>query len=199
MIRNISNSPNFGSSIVFNKTLYQGFNRAIIEARNGNNNIANEFANSVNYIKNDGKDDIYTVETRNSGYDRKNRCYLLKNGETIAHDDYGTLGENVMYLISCHAEEQSGKSMAFPPADVSAAKITELVNIVQKDLTNLDVAAKNIKTVAPRVSNAQKAMSNILKELETKKTKSLLAESEAESVVNKLKNIMGDKHFGEMI
>ena len=199
MIRSISNTPSFGSSIVFNKTLYEGFNRAIIEARNGYNTKANEFANAVTYIQNDGKNDVFTIETKNSGYEPKERCYLLKNGKEIAHDDTETLGENVMYLITEYAEYESCEPMTYPSADISAATIKGLVNDVQEKLDILSDKAGNIKTIAPRVSNAQKAMDNILRELGTKRTKSILAENESASVVNKLKNIMGDKHFGEML
>ena len=99
MIKGLSSIPSFGSTIVRNDYLLKGFSQAKVDTRNNNQFAANEFINAINYLKNDGKDDVYEV-VKDTRPNRSNDYALIKNDEMVKSLGYQTIGRTVMELFT---------------------------------------------------------------------------------------------------
>lgn len=108
MIGSVMNSPSFGSTILRNKEFDESIKWAKIRNRlqritDSGTEEANEFANSLNYLLNDGKDDSYSLLKKEH---TKHGVYLLKNGEIVAYCyDVRELGINAYKVITNYVKD----------------------------------------------------------------------------------------------
>lgn len=196
MINKICGGLNFTSNILYNRTLDKGFNQAKIDARTDKKNDANRFANAINYLKNDGKNDIYEVQTKNSGYESANKVYLIKNGEIICSGDwYNRLGKNVMHIINNYVKYDLNYNTDNPRVKKNYNAINNYFNVIDKNIINIKNELDENNELTDELSNIQKRLEEI-HSITKERGKDYVS---SELYVEKLNDVLGDVHYGEML
>lgn len=208
MIDKIDGNLSFTSNIIFNKTLYKGFNQAIIDARTDKTKRATRFANAISYLKNDRRNDTYEIITKNSGYEPENNCYLVKNGKIIKKSlpNDKRLGENIMDVIINYVKIDLRHNLANETPIQNRtelnkinAELNEAVSRISKDLDTLYANLGRIKKFQNNISGAKYIINHIAELLSDKNMVEMGCTSNTESIVKKLHEIMGDAHYGKML
>ena len=188
MTDKIDRNITFTSNILFNETLAKGFNRAVIEARTESKVRANQFANAINCLINDGQKDVFVLETKHSAY--KPELRLLKNGEVVKSESSSAhTGDNVIKIVTEYVKENFKTNLnTFQKAkDYSVVKNSMLM--IDKNLKALKNQFAKNEGITQELDDIQKRMEKINSQTELN----------SENCVKKLNSIIGDKHYGEML
>ena len=196
MIDKIGSDINFTSNILYNRMLDKGFNQAVINARTGKTLNANQFANAINYLINDGKDDVYCIKTMHSGYEPQNKVYLLKNGKIISSTNkYKKAGNNVIHLVDTYVKEEFHTDLNTPNIKNSYNAVKNSFSLINKYLENIKEQFSNDNKMTEGINDIQKKIAGINAYAKENGNN----ESRSELYVKKLREITQNIHYGEML
>lgn len=131
------NKISFGSRIIRNDLFNWGMEQARDDAKDYQYNV-NAFVNAVNYLKNDGKNDTYSLAKENGP--RSLAILLLKNGEPVKKASDIEIGHSVEDVFISYVKDDLGVDVNKPitasiKQDILINEIKQSIEQTQENLS----------------------------------------------------------------